>query len=130
MLGLAGCLAAVKPRPQVVLPDQAGHVSALEAPPAGLPVFPVLHPASRAALSAALREVLLLQQLQAAALPDDLGLNDLHAGSDGRHSQLDLSASDRPREGCDRGADPGASLCMGVHQAAKLAGGGQPEADI
>ena len=96
MLGLAGCLAAVEPRSQVVLPDQAGHVSPLEAPPAGLPVFPLLQPSSRAALSAALREVLLFEQLQAATLPDDLGLNDLHAGSNGRHSQLDLSASDRP----------------------------------
>ena len=130
MLGLAGRLAAVKPCPQVVLPDQAGHVSAFEAPPAGLPLFPLLHPASRAALSAALRKILLLQQLQAAALPDDPGLNDLHAGSNGRHSQLDLSASDRPREGGDRGTDPGAALRMGVHQAAKLAGGGKSEADV
>ena len=86
MLGLAGCLTTVKPPAQALLPDQAGPVPPFEAPPARLPLFTLPHLASRAALSAGLRQVLLLLQLQAAALPDDPGTNDMRAGPNGRRN--------------------------------------------
>lgn len=63
MLGLAGCLASVKPHHKVVLLDKASHVTAFEAPSPGSPVFSLLQLASRVALPTNLRQVLLLKQL-------------------------------------------------------------------